>query len=127
VRVLAAVTAYADPYSATEPSCNGTDTSLAIYAPGSCSPIGYSQLIGESRLCGGVISDGFTTGGYNGRYKSVAHTLRHAGCHQNNVSIELDYVTVPDGTTYSKCTSLKEPITCGKCEYRVFYRVQSAP
>jgi hypothetical protein len=47
----------------------------------------------------------------------------HAGCHQNNVSIELDYVTVPDGTTYSKCTSLKEPITCGKCEYRVFYRV----
>jgi hypothetical protein len=48
----------------------------------------------------------------------------HAGCHQNNVSIELDYVTVPDGTTYSKCTSLKEPITCGKCEYRVFYRVQ---
>jgi hypothetical protein len=53
-------------------------------------------------------------------YTSVAHILRHAGCHQNNVSIELDYVTVPDGTTYSKCTSLKEPITCGKCEYRVF-------
>jgi hypothetical protein len=67
---LAAVVAYADQCNATEPSCNGTDTSLAIYAPGSCSPIGYSQLIGESRLCGGAISDGFTTGAHHERFRA---------------------------------------------------------